>query len=277
MRAVLTSVAALLVAVLSACGNGDQPGAPLGSPGLVDVDGRLLYLTCQGAGSPIVVLEAGGMGNSDSWIPVQPDIAAFTRVCAYDRAGEGYSSSVPRHDSLKPMVRDLHALLIAGDVEGPYVLVGHSFGGRLVPHFASLYPNDVAGMVLVDPGHEDFLTRAEEVLTEGEWDKYVNASDGGVARMLAMQGTSSLDPPGDFPLAVLSASGYIDHPGVANAVDEKLHQVLVSLHKELVALSPDGTHITAEDSGHGIQYDRPDLVVSSVRQVVESARIRVNP
>ena len=276
MRAALKSLAVCLVAVLAACGE-DQPSTPIGSPGLVEVGGRPLYLTCQGAGSPTVVLEAGGMGNSESWIPVQPDIAAFTRACAYDRAGEGYSSSVPRHDSVEPMVRDLHALLIAGDIEGPYVLVGHSFGGRLVPHFASLYPNDVAGMVLVDPGHEDFLNRAQEVLTEGEWDKYVTASDGGVARMRAMQGTSSLDPPGDYPLAVLSASGYIDHPTVANATDEKLHQVLVSLHKELVALSPNGTHITAEDSGHGIQYDRPDLVVSAVRQVVESARIRVNP
>ena len=277
MRAVLNSLVVSSVAVLAACGGGDQPSAPLGSPGLVDVGGRLLYLTCQGAGNPTVVLEAGGMGNSDSWNPVQPDIAAFTRVCAYDRAGEGYSSSVARHDSLEPMVRDLHALLIAGDVGGPYVMVGHSFGGRLVPHFASLYPNDVAGMVLVDPGHEDFLAKAEEVLTAGEWDEYVTASDGSVARMLAVQGTSKLDPPGDFPLAVLSASGYIDHPGVANAIDEKLHQVLVSLHKELAALSPDGTHITAENSGHGIQYDRPELVLGAIRQVVESARDKGSP
>ena len=265
-------LAVLLVAVLAACSSGDQPSAPSASPGLVDVGGRLLYLTCQGVGSPTVVLEAGGTGNSAGWTPVQPGIAELTRVCAYDRAGEGHSRSVPAHRSIEAMVHDLHALLDAGGIVGPYVIVGHSFGGRLVRPFADLYPNDVVGMVLVDPGHEAFLARAEATLAPEEWQEYAEAGGGVISRMREMQGTVSYEPPGDFPLVVLSATGYIDHPGVSNEVDEKLHQVLVGLHKELVALSPNGTHVIAEGSGHGIQHDRPELVLGAIRQVVEEVR-----
>ena len=267
-------LAVLLVAVLAACTRGVPVSTPPGSPGLVDVGGRQLYLTCLGEGSPTVVLEAGGTGNSTNWSPVQPGIAEFTRVCAYDRAGEGYSNSVPAHQSMEAMVHDLHALLDAGGIEGPYVIVGHSFGGRLVRPFATLYPSDVVGMVLVDPGHEAFLARAQEALTHDEWEQYVEASGGGVLRMQEMQGTADTGPPGKFPLVVLSASGYIDHPGLSNDVDEKLHQVLVELHKELVALSPNGPHIMAEGSGHGIQNDRPDIVLAAIRQVVNLARTR---
>lgn len=264
----------LIMLLTAACGGGDgQSDSPSGIPGLVNVGDRLLYLTCQGEGSPTVVLEAGGMGNSASWSPVQADIAGFTRACAYDRAGEGYSSSVPAHDTFDAMVRDLHALLDAGGIEGPYVVMGHSFGGRVIPHFANLYPEDVVGMVLLDPGHEDFSTRAEAALSPEEWQQYLEAGGGRISRFEEAQGNVELGPPGDYPLVVISAALYIDRPGVSNDVDEKLYQLLVGLHKELVALSPDGTHMIAEGSGHGIQDDRPDLVVDAVRQIVDLARI----
>lgn len=263
---------ALILAVLAGC------STPSGDPGLVDVGGgRLLYLTCQGEGTPTVVLEAGGMGNSDSWNPVQPAIAEFTRVCAYDRAGEGHSSSLPAHGSFEAMVRDLHALLEAGGIEGPYVVMGHSFGGRVIPHFADLYPNDVVGMVLLDPGHEDFSARAKAALAPLEWRQYLEAGGGRISSFEEAQGPSNLGAPGDFPLVVISAAQPIDRPGVSSEVNEKLYDLLVGLHREMVALSPDGTHIIAEGSGHGIQDDRPDLVVDAIRQVVESARNEGNP
>ncbi len=261
-------LAILLVVVLVGCGSED----------LIDVgDGRELYLACEGEGSPTVVLEAGGMGNSASWRPVQPDIAEFTRACAYDRAGEGHSSSVPAHDTFDAMVRDLHALLDAGGIEGPYVVMGHSFGGRVIPHFANLYPEDVVGMVLLDPGHEDFSARAEAALAPEEWQQYMEAGGGRISRFEEAQGNVELGPPGDFPLVVISAALYIDRPGVSNDVDEKLYQLLVGLHKELAALSPDDTHMIAEGSGHGIQDDRPDLVVDAIRQVVEAVRNQATP
>jgi len=263
---------AAILTVLTGC------STPSANPGLVDVgEERLLYMTCQGKGTPTVVLEAGGMGNSNSWSTVQPAIAEFTRVCAYDRAGEGHSSSLPAHDSFEAMVRDLHALLEAGGIEGPYVIVGHSFGGRLIPHFADLYPKDVVGMVLLDPGHEDFSARAEAALAPLEWDQYLEAGGARITSFEEAQGSGGLGAPGDFPLVVLSAAHAIDRPGVSSEVNEKLYDLLVGLHREMVALSPDGTHIIAEGSGHGIQDDRPDLVVDVIRQVIESARNEGNP
>ena len=88
---------------------------------------------------------------------------------------------------------------------------------------------------------------------------------------------SSIRAPGDFPLIAISAAHAIDRPGVSSDVNEKLCGLLVGLHRELVAQSPDGTHIIAEGSGHGIQIDRPDLVVDAIRHVVESARRTGNP
>lgn len=272
-RSCMTIMSGLAIFLMVACsGGGGRADPPGGSPGLVDVGGRLLYLTCQGQGRPTVILEAGGMGNSASWRSIQPEIAEFTRVCAYDRAGEGYSSSAPAHETFEAIVRDLHALLDAGGIEGPYVVMGHSFGGRLMPHFANLFPRDVVGMVLLDPGHEDFTGRAKAALAPEEWQQYIGAGGGRISSFEAAQGNVELGPPGDFPLVVISAAHPLDRPGVANDVDEKLYQILVGLHKELVELSPNGTHIVAERSGHGIQDDRPDLVVDTIRQMVGLTR-----
>jgi pimeloyl-ACP methyl ester carboxylesterase len=184
---------AVFLTVLAGC------STPSANPGLVDVgEGRLLYLACQGEGTPTVVLEGGGMGNSNSWSTVQPAIAEFTRVCAYDRAGEGHSSSLPAHASFEAMVRDLHALLEAGGIEGPYVVMGHSFGGRLIPHFADLYPNDVVGMVLLDPGHEDFTARAEAALAPLEWQQYLEAGGRRIISFEEAQGPAVWEHQGTF-------------------------------------------------------------------------------
>ena len=248
--------------------------APSGAPGMVEVGGRQLYLTCEGEGSPTVVLEAGGEGNSRSWSTVQPEIAAFTRVCAYDRAGEGYSSSVPAHESMDAMVKDLRSLLEAGDVPGPYVVVGHSFGGRLMRPFANQYPADVVGMVLVDPGHEDFLSRAQKAVTSEDWQIYMELYGRRMASMQETVAAAEMRPPGDIPLVVLSASGLIDRDGLSQEVNEKFHEVLVGLHKKLASDSPNGTHILVEDSGHAIQNDQPEVVINAVMGVVEEARSR---
>jgi pimeloyl-ACP methyl ester carboxylesterase len=130
------------------------------APGqLVDVGGRRLHLWCTGAGSPVVILEAGGSGNVLEWSRVQPDVAMTTRVCSYDRAGFGWSDLGPNPRSAAQIVSELHRLLQTAHVPGPYVLTGHSIGGLFVRLFTSEYPVDVAGMVLVDATHEDLRQR----------------------------------------------------------------------------------------------------------------------
>jgi pimeloyl-ACP methyl ester carboxylesterase len=133
---------------------------------LVDVGGYRLHLHCIGQGGPTVVLDAGLGGFSLDWGAVQTHIAMSTRVCAYDRAGLGWSDPGPTPRSPQQFASELHALLTNGGVEGPYVLVAHSLSGKTARLFASQHPDDVAGMVLVDAGHE-FVDdhRAPEQLT----------------------------------------------------------------------------------------------------------------
>jgi pimeloyl-ACP methyl ester carboxylesterase len=117
---------------------------------LIDVDGHRLHLNCTGSGTPTVVLEpgAGGMSSSLGWIA--PAVARDTRVCVYDRAGRGWSEPADTAQDGVQIATDLHTLLQRGHVPGPYVLAGHSFGGLYVLTFAARYPDEVAGMVLVD-------------------------------------------------------------------------------------------------------------------------------
>lgn len=127
---------------------------------LVDVGGYRLFLRCSGEGGPTVILESGAGGFSPTWALVQPEIARFARVCAYDRAGYGRSDAPPAHEprTADRAVHDLHALLEHAGIAPPYVLVGHSLGGFHVRLFASRYPAEVAGVVLVDADHEDEWT-----------------------------------------------------------------------------------------------------------------------
>jgi pimeloyl-ACP methyl ester carboxylesterase len=129
------------------------------APGeMVDVGGYDLHLYCTGeaGGAPSVVMDSGLGGTVLDWQLVQPEVAKFARVCTYDRAGMGWSDPGDQPRTSQQIVKELHALLgNAGVVEGPYVLVGHSFGGTNMQVYASHYPDEVAGMVLVDSALED--------------------------------------------------------------------------------------------------------------------------
>jgi pimeloyl-ACP methyl ester carboxylesterase len=131
---------------------------PIGE--LVDVGGYHLHLACQGAGRPTVVMEAAIGETGLMWSLVQPAVAQTTRTCVYDRAGLGWSDASPRARTAEVMVQELHRLLSNAEVPGPYVLVGHSFGGLLVRLYAVRYPQEVAGLVLVDSAHEAQYQRA---------------------------------------------------------------------------------------------------------------------
>lgn len=125
----------------------------------VDVGGHFLHVHCVGAGHPTVILEAALPGGSAHWGWVQPQVASVTRVCAYDRAGMGWSDAGPRPRDARQIVRELHALLEKAQIDGPYVLVGHSFGGLYARVYSATYPEAAAGVVLVDSSHPDQWTR----------------------------------------------------------------------------------------------------------------------
>ena len=125
-------------------GAGPMPGQ------LIDVGGHRLHLSCTGSGSPTVVLEPGAGGTSSDLELITEAVARDTRVCVYDRAGRGWSEPADTPQDATQIATDLHTLLDRGNVPGPYVLAGHSFGGLYVLTFAARYPDEVLGMVLVD-------------------------------------------------------------------------------------------------------------------------------
>lgn len=132
---------------------------------MVNVGRHRLHICCTGEGSPTVVLDSGLPGSSLSWWFVQPEVAKFTHVCSYDRAGMGWSDAGPMPRTSQQIVEELHTLLTNGGIKGRYVLVGHSFGAFTMRLYASTYPEEVAGIVLVDPLHPSewlHMTRGQE-------------------------------------------------------------------------------------------------------------------
>src|ERR671920_821193 len=129
---------------------------------LVDVGTHSLHINCVGQGSPTVILEAANFGMSAHWVRVQQQLAQTTRVCAYDRAGMGWSESGPEPRDARQVSGELHTLLKGTGTERPYVLVGHSYGGLYARMYAARYPNQVSGVVLVDSSHPEQFTRSPQ-------------------------------------------------------------------------------------------------------------------
>lgn len=139
---------------------------------LVDIGaGRHLNLRCAGSGSATVVLESGNLADSMAWFKVQPGIAAFARVCAYDRAGMGFSDGGPLPRNLDANAADLAALIGAAHLATPVVLVGHSYGTNVVRRVAELHPADVAALVLLDPPPQHVAEFSKEFDTADDADR----------------------------------------------------------------------------------------------------------
>ncbi|HVX67833.1 MAG TPA: alpha/beta hydrolase, partial [Bryobacteraceae bacterium] len=171
---------------------------------LVDVGGFRMHLYCAGEGSPAVILDSGLSDAWLHWYKVQPEVAATTRVCAYDRAGLGWSDPSPRPRSSKVIAQELHTLLERAGIRPPFVLVGHSMGGLDVRMYASLYREQVAGMVLVDASHPEQFERFPPTLRSGGdlWQQAMRRDARymrlGIPRLLGWCGTSLPERAGAF-------------------------------------------------------------------------------
>lgn len=172
---------------------------------LVQVGESCLHAVSRGEGGPAVVMEAAIWDFSLTWSLVQPQVASFTRVLAYDRAGLGWSDPSAGRRSGEEMLADLRQLLSISQIPGPYVLVGQSFSGMLARLYAYCCPDEVAGLVLVDPAHEDQLSRFPAAIGE----MFATIKDTqiqqlrGVQQVIAEQGPESAPPlmavPASFP------------------------------------------------------------------------------
>ena len=275
---------------------------------LVDVGGYHVHVQCLGQGSPTVLLDAGGGGFSAHWSLVQPEVARSTRVCAWDRAGSGWSELGTHAHTPQAYTDEMHALLLAADIRPPYVLVAHSYGGRVARLYTIQHPDDVVGLVLVDAVHEDAFVAADmpssaqlQMTAGANW----VLSRLGVGRLLGSSLVPMLDPVGArLPEATRELIGVLalrpnNVEGNARlgtrhmADDDRLRSagtlgarplvVLTSTEQsaqvarwsaaqqKLATLSSDSTHIVAEGS-HLIAWQHPDLVINVIERVLTAIK-----
>ena len=237
----------------------------------VDIGGYKLTLQVAGAGAPTVVFDYGLGGGLETWNNVFPEVARFTRVVAYDRAGSGKSEKGPEPRSFSEMATELHALLHRANIAAPYVLVGHSLGAANLRAFAYLFPAEVAGLVFIDPFNEKVFSAVSEKEKEAEMAQQEarakSASAVEQAEWQFLKGEvvnnfpqlSSFGKPPDVPMMVLVA-GRDRPPHWATSLMEQ--------YGMWMAEASEGGLVFTPDSGHSIQRDDPALVISAIRRVV---------
>ena len=278
-----------------------QAYPPLGQ--MVDVGGYRLHIHCTGTGSPTVVIDAGWGAWSLEWSRVQEEVAKTTQVCAYDRAGMGYSEAGPLPRNAKQFATELHTLLARAKLAGPYVLVGHSLGGLPVQVFTHKYPTQVAGIVLIDSMSPGPSTQTPMANGQIPARSIVAALPSllariGLVRLLAGSFiTQNLAPEAQpaytaFSVTPKSIQAWADEgasiqESLAQAAAIKSFGALPLLvlsaglnHQagwqtrqvELLQLSSNSEQVMVDDSGHNIQIDQPAAAVAAIVEMVSQVR-----
>ena len=253
-------VSLILVAVLTACGS-RVPAT------LETVNGHQVEIATAGSGPVTVVFEAGLGMDWTVWDEVASEVARHAQVFAYSRPGYGASDPATTPRDPQVIVEELRALLEAEGYAPPYVLVGHSMGGAYMELFAKAHPDEVVGVVLVDPRHRDFLATCEAAqldncgITESQLQTQPASSIAEYhAFPLASDEIRAAGPFGSYPVRVLTAT---DHP-VSPAREQLWEQMLASLAAE----ATDGEQIIVPGAGHVIQLDRPDVVIQTILELL---------
>jgi pimeloyl-ACP methyl ester carboxylesterase len=264
------------------------PLAIKGTEHMIDVGGRRLHCFVYGSGGPTVVLVSGFQAPQAYWNPVVPGIAEIATVVTYDRAGYGQSERGDRPVHGRQTADDLHVLLGKLGVPRPYLLVGHSYGGRIVRLFAAAYPAETAGLVLEEAGHEDLPDAQLEALTGKDRDT--------LAAMIAPYRATVPNPRTEtdymaetveqlrrsgalpqVPLTVITAASRGSGlPAVFSPENQaKLTEVAMAMQKKLAELIPGGEQVLVEGAGHNVHLDKPEAVLAPIRAMI--ARLRAQP
>lgn len=301
--------AVVLASVLGACSHNANTRSDLAATVAIS-PARKMYIECRGSGSPTVVLVSGQRGSAAEWdmtesrtSPPQPavfdEVARFTHVCAYDRpgtpVGESFSRSdpAPQPTTAAAATADLHALLRSAGQSAPYVIVGHSAGGTVARLYASTYPDEVRGIVLVDAlaeGLQDAMTPTQWVtqrkLLEGDLGESLREYPDierfdADATFTQLRAAPPLRP---MPLVVLSSDASIGQLVKEMAAKSQLpagvpadfgyvtEAAQRAAQTKLAALAPGARHDKNTRSGHNIHREQPQLVVEAIHDVVDAVR-----
>ena len=275
----------------------DPPGQ------LIDVNGRDMHINCIGNKNPTIILDSGAGGFSLEWRNIQYSLAQYARVCAYDRAGYGWSEMGPLPRTTKTIAHELHTLLVNAEIPGPYIIVGHSFGGFTAQYFARYFGDEIAGLVLVDSSHEEQVYRLPEngkdvvrrslhqdrsnTVTKSVLHEHFPEEEAVVAQQLMQRWSAMLTwreemanyalssrqlrdvhdrPILEIPIVVVSRGKRVwpDTP-----YGDAMETAWKELQNEMIYISSNSTHIIAENSGHVIHLDEPELVVEAIHDVLD--------
>lgn len=274
---------AVSVSILSAAAAVCIVGCPPEPGTMVDIGGYSLQCYELGEGDVTVIFENGLSDSFCVWCSVQSEVSNVARTLSYDRAGVASSDEGVNPRTGLQVVSDLHALLTNLGIPGPYVLVGHSMGGLYVRLFANQYPDEVAGMVLVDADHEDLDIREALILspmalaitlTMDVLDADFLGSTGGPGEYFNKETTfnqvrENREIP-EIPLAVLHAPDADKlYPGQPESPDQIAWDNLkLELQEDMAALSPNSTITPVPDCSHEIQKEKPEYVIDAINWVL---------
>jgi pimeloyl-ACP methyl ester carboxylesterase len=246
----------------------------------VNADGPTLRMFMAGDKGPTVVFESGAGGPLETWVRVQPQVSKFARTISYDRAGNGLSEKGPVPRDGARIAAELHAALVNSHARPPYILVGHSLGGPYSRIFAGTYPREVAGIILVDPTQEDLVAWAKARDPKPERTPRLYDEVDGAPATLAQARESTI--PSGIPVVLISGMGPREIPGFLPAKLKKeveddqqtLYPTKLKFHREWIEKIPMGKLVVTRESGHGIPFEEPALIVSAIHEVVENTHRR---
>lgn len=237
---------------------------------LVSIDNGQMHIRCVGTGPTTVLLIAGWGDGGEYWGAIEPAISERARVCWYARFGTGKSDAPSTTQTFSTQAADLHALLEQTGEPGPYVVLGHSFGGAEAVTFASKYADEVAGLVLLDASP---VTWPATVCSVAEY-------EAGCAVMHdptldperldvfpAFEAVAAVSSLGDLPMTVMTAAHRTD-PGLAQGELTRLDTVWAEGVERWATLSSSSSVVTVEDTGHHIEVDQPDLVIGQLLELL---------
>jgi len=300
----------LALSVLTPMAEARTDGSPDAPGRMVDVGTHRLHLLCEGEGSPTIVIDSGLGALAFEWRTVQRTLASQFTTCIYDRAGYGWSEPGPQPRTTARITDELALLLERAEIAGPYVLVGHSFGGYTAQLFARRFPERTAGLVLVDASHPEQVKRYLEsplrmntaparksgrIVYSGftvhdGLPEEVRAAVYAVgftpkARLAMTQEylwfrdsaaeVAAAGPLPDRPLVVLTrGKDTAQQTGSESAARRELFELIwLQLQHELASTVPRAAHIVAEHSGHQMHLEQPELVVDAIGMVADFARV----